>query len=774
MSRFVSGMCAAAVLSLALGGCSSSSSTTSTSTPTPAIITLSPSPSASVEIGQTLQLTATAENMSKTTEAETFEYQSSNTAILTISSAGLICAGTWDSLSAPTVCTPGAAGSVKVWATAHGVSSAPTTVYIHQHIDSIVVSQITNSTTPQLPCVSSNQTADFQANAFSRGVDITSTVGIFSWQAVTADVVTLNAATLANIIPGLQAGQVRATAKIPGTTPLFASVDGVTSLPLNFVTCAVQAIALTVNGSNQISRLTLEKGTDATIGVTVLDSLGNVITGVPLTWCSSDPASVTIGGSSGTNGCTSNSGSTITASTANPGGSAITASCTPPNCNIGFLPSQPVYGGVIPNFTPLSCAPRCANALQIPAENGVNINVSMSSSSTTTATSTSAIWVSSTSCGTSDNCTSTVVPVSTPNYTVGNPLALPATPNSFVFSRDGSKAFLGTDSGEFGARGLMVLAPSTTSPSVAEFVSAPGKVLAVSPSGSEVVVSDTTDTPNQVYLVNCGATSGSSSTSACSSVIQLALNITGATAAAISPDALKVFIVAGSTLYVYSTLDALQTIPLGAPATDVTFSADGAAGYLAGGEPSGVSYLPVCDSATAPALGSVSAPGITMLRALPDGTLLGLAPPDVQTISVNISGTLAQNDVGCPAPRGPLVITNTPDPAVNLGVGKFTPEQFILSSDGLKAYIVASGLSQILVFDTTNLTTSGIPLTGNALPLQASLTEDGTQLYVIADDGKMHVLDTTLDFDSQQISFPQSFCQPSSIICAGNLIAVQP
>ena len=49
------------------------------------------------------------------------------------------------------------------------------------------------------------------------------------------------------------------------------------------------------------------------------------------------------------------------------------------------------------------------------------------------------------------------------------------------------------------------------------------------------------------------------------------------------PDSLKAFIAAGSSLYVYSTQDALKKIPLTAPANAVSFSPEGAFAFLAGG-----------------------------------------------------------------------------------------------------------------------------------------------------------------------------------------------
>jgi len=377
------------------------------------------------------------------------------------------------------------------------------------------------------------------------------------------------------------------------------------------------------------------------------------------------------------------------------------------------------------------------------------------------------LYVSSTGCGTTSNCVSTIVPVTTPNNTVGSNIQLPATPNSLIFSGQGDKAYLGTNSGELGARGLGEFDPATNL--VTHFPSIPGKVLAVSPDGKKVVISDTTDTPNQVFVFD-------TTTSTSQSFL-----ITGATAADFSPDSLKAFIVAGSTLYVYSQLEALQSFTLGAAATDVAFVGNGVFGYMAGGDPAGVAFLPTCEDPALPSLGNVSLPGVTMIQPSPDGaTMVTLAPPNVQTFSVAIAGTpTSSQTIGCPEPLGFLTGTNTPGPAVNLGQGSFTPTQLIVSSNGQTAYVITPDVASVLLFNIVSQTAGAIPLVNNATPIQASLTTDGTLLYVAADDGMVHVLDTVVGADSVQISFPQNFCEdtagnPESFSCHPDLVAVKP
>src|SRR5262249_46638643 len=157
--------------------------------------------SGSIDIGSTLVFLATAKDRSKNLIGNlTFTFSSSNPAVLTVSNTGVACAGTWDSLTLPRVCSPGGAGVANVTVAAQGVTSTPVPVFVHQHVDRVTVSQVpspgslpagpgncfTASTTSAT--TASNET--LQAQAFNGTTDISSTVGPFSWTAVTPAVVT--------------------------------------------------------------------------------------------------------------------------------------------------------------------------------------------------------------------------------------------------------------------------------------------------------------------------------------------------------------------------------------------------------------------------------------------------------------------------------------------------------------------------------------------------------------------------------------------------------
>ncbi len=760
------------LLAISFSACGGSNAITTVPDEVPASISLSPTTTASLDVGATQNFVATAMNRNRQAIAEVFSYQSSNPAVVTVARTGSVCAGTWDSLTAPTTCTPGPVGTANITATARGVSSPPTTVYVHQHITKIQISIVPSQTNPPGPCYSKSQVLDFQASAFSGPagnlIDITPTVGQFVFQVGNSSVVTLRVLSV-NSSNQTVLNQAETTANVPGTTPLYASVSGVNSAGYNFVTCAIQKITLSVPDASGTS-FVVPTGTSKTMNATAVDTLGSTITGIPLTWTSSNAAAVKASGiSSGTIYA-----SVGTATMSSVGAAAVIASCTPPACNIGFAPTMPIYPTDTISFLVTGTASSTSYSLYV-TSTGTGVDPQ-----------TSQPW----SCATTSGCTTRIIPItgsSTGTNTVGSAGSLPSTPNSLVYEPGGAAAYLGVDSGQLGTRGLMLL--TTSSSSLAQHTNAPGKILAVSPDGTLVVVSDTVDAPNQVYIFNIDTNAAA------------VLNITGATAAAFSPDNLKAYIVAGNSLYIYSSLDHLQTVPLSSgsssfAATDVAFLPVGAFAFIAGGPPDTVTAYATCTNAIAQNSGNadqvVATPGIpSMLRPLPNGTqVLAMDPPGIDFLD------LSTTPVGCPP-----TLQIAPAVQADLGIGPFVPKQFIISPDGLTAYIVTQNSGVILVFDIATRSTSAIALTGNAIALQAALTPDGKFLFVGAEDvpppvppattpaalGSVHLLDTTIRADIQQITFsdtPQPFCigpgtpplaPPSPVgYCYPDLIAVRP
>ncbi len=705
----------------------------------PTAVTISPSSAISLVPGQTQVFTGAP-------VPNTFTFQSSDTRIVTIASNGQACAGTWNSLTAPQVCTPGPTGTAQITVSAVGVTSPPVTIYVHEPITNITISKVAGQ-----PSTISNQCLSkgtihgpeswlLQANAFNGSNDITDSVGPFTFQQInpgSANIVTLSALPAGTQGCASSQGQCLnqqvVTATTPGVGQVFASTGGFSSQPISIETCRVKSISIAAEGNVPTNTsFVVNTNTSTTLNATVKDAADQTITGVPLTWSAGSPISVGVAG----NNSGAVFGSVGTASSPAVGAGTVIASCTPPACNAGIKPSLPIY-------------PQAAFSFQV--ENG-----------STTPAATPTVYATTTACTdpaanpTGATCNPTLVPITansaTASFAASTPIVLPASPNSLIFDNSpaSAKAYLGVDSSNFGQQGLMVFDGTT----VTRLNNNAGKVLAISPDQSSVITSDTVDSPKQFFI--CSSCSAASRTV---TAFTVPAGGTGPTAAAFSPDSLKAYILAGNTLYVYSKVDPLQTIPLGGTANDVAFHPEGGFAFLAGQSGSLTPYR-VCDNAQiSGTLSAANAPA--MIRALPDGSsLLVLDPPNVDIINVtSLTSTLCTG-----------AITDTIS-SFNFGEGSFVPTQFIVAPDGQKAYILGetqagpppSRLALIIVFNLTTQTPAVLSLSGGAIPLSAALSPTGNLLFVGANDGAVHVIDTSSGLDTQQVTFPF----PTNELCLG-------
>ncbi len=610
-----------------------------------------------------------------------------------------------------------------------------------------------------------------QATAFSQGVDITASVGPFTWSKLNNSVVDIS--PLVTSSTNVATNQASVSPNVPGQTQVLASASGVSSQPYNFETCPVQCIALEV-GVNGLQRsgdtsFVTNKGTSETITATAVDVQGCIVPKPPLTWVSSAPAALTPG--SVTTGCAA--GTTCAVTTPQPGAASITASCTPPTCNIGF-PSNPA--GFSPPYIPQPVYP-----------------VTAISGLVTGAPTSTSVLATSRDCYSDPLCSVGIYNVSTSTNLPGGASQLPTAPNSLLFDPAGDRAYEGS---QFGAA---VINPSNLGGSANPFTFLPapgtplglvtGTVLAVSQNGSQGIFSDTVSTPNQVYVVNTASTSATT----------VALNINNASAAAFSPDELKAFILgnAGNSLYIYSPLQPLSApISLPSPASSIAFSSTGAFALLGGGAaPSNLAIYNTCDNS--PVNLPIPGPGLPaaplFLISIPAGnvpmgnTLIPI-PLDttgldfffgVDNTGIDIIATVSSLPLA-PAlcPQQITLPANFAPTHIDIGQGTFHPIKFFLSPDTTQAYMVTTDLG-ILIYNFNTNAVSKIPLVNNAAPVAADITVDGTLLYVAGSDGLLHVVSTTLGADQTQVSFlplpnsANSFCFTGSN-CSLNLVAVRP
>jgi hypothetical protein len=772
--------------------------------PFPAKISLTPATSASLQQGATLAFTATAQNGTNSNLSPTFTYNSSNPGVVSISPAGFACAGSWN---APyfNVCTPAASGSALITASALGQTSPPTMVFVHPPIDNIQISVVppVNAPPPACPaqialpvacdiafnnagnsCLSQNQSLTLQATAYSQGVDITSSVGPFTWSQANASVVKITPiVTSSSNLPTNQATVVSST---PGQTQVVASASGVSSQPYSEETCPVQCISLQLgsNGTQNISQTNFitNKGTSETITATAVDVQGCIVPKPPLTWTSSAPAALTTGGA--TTGCAAGAACTIT--TAQQGAAAITAACTPPTCNIGF-PLVPA--GVAPLYVPQPVYPVAAISGLV---NGAAVATS--------------VFATSQDCYSNSLCPVALYDISTAKNIASGPVTMPNPPNSLIFDPPGDKAYAGSQYGAFEITASNLggtTSPFTLFPNPASTLGVvTGRVLAVSLNGDQAVFSDTVSTPNRVYVVNTTSTTATTT----------ALTINGATTATFSPDNSKAFILGngGNTLYVYSPLQALQSFPLSAPANTIAFSSTGAYAFIAGGlAGSNIDVLSTCSNlpATTPAATTFSITGLpttpTFLKMVPAGN----APINNNLLSSLLQNPLVNIDVFygldnsgidvfatvtttpltpapaslCPQQQIALATVNPPatNPVyINLQKGTFHPINFFVSPDSTQVYIITSDQG-VLVYNFSTGSVSSILLSGGAAPVAADMTVDGLYLYVAGTDGILHELNTQTGTDIMEIPFNQlpnssnNFCY-QSYTCTLNLVAVKP
>jgi hypothetical protein len=241
-----------------------------------------------------------------------------------------------------------------------------------------------------------------------------------------------------------------------------------------------------------------------------------------------------------------------------PGAAAITAVCQPPSCN----PSPFNQIGLFGNGKPVTSNPITVTA---PGTNSTNLYIA----------STNSLYI---------------VPVDFTQPQIGAPVRLPYQPNSMVISDDGSTIYMGST---YEIMTFSALSNSLTNqdPSVT------GTVLAVSPDGTTVVITD--PIRQFVYLYNGGGKGG----------IQTQFGGV-ATHAAFSPDSQTVYITLGdynsstgvitpnNQLLVHSQFTGWYSTTSSQPTTDVALGVPSVGAFFAGSPTTARSYCPVTTTTT--------------------------------------------------------------------------------------------------------------------------------------------------------------------------------
>jgi len=633
------------LLLLLLAGCGGGDK--KTTAPVPTTITVSPS-TVSVNQGAVQQLSITVQDEKGNTisPTPTVTFSSDSTTIATVSKGGLVCGGVWDSLDTPVDCKPGPVGSATITVKTDTLT-ATVPVAVHVRLASITISSNVTG------CVSSGDTAQFTAKAFdASGNDITSTAGAVAWNSTNTPVSTIDSNGLATTVK-------------PGVTQIFASLSGVTSLPITLTTCPPANILLKVQGSDPaVTSFALNNAETKNLEAVVVDTNGKTIsTDIGLQFASALPAVATVSQASPP---------VVTGQSA--GRTAIVASCTPPRCNDGT--AQDIFSNV------------------------VSVDVNGTSSTTVFVTGTDATTIVPVDTSTNTTLTAINIPTILVNGTTTNPK-----PNSIVMANLGTRGFVGSD------LGLMLLDPvgrTLGSP----LGNLPGKVLTVSPGGGLVVVSDTANGKVNVLNVDTGNLANT-------------LSIPNATAAAFSADGYKLFILSGTTLYDLSAQGSLRQVSMAATAKDVSFLTQGSLAYLAGGDAAGIGVRSTCDRSALAGIAVPKAPALITTNI--DSThVFAVDGSNIDDVSVAVGSTSCPPTGSAVTNTVQTVSFGQTFTPKQLIVSTDGSKVYVTSDTGLLAYDVNAGTTSSITLagGATEATQGGLTLDGKNLYVGALGSND--------------------------------------------------
>ena len=529
---------------------------------------------------------------------------------------GSLCAGTWNRNTGGgipdfTVCNPtNKSGTVYVIASGDGASSNPLPIYVHPVVTSVVLGPLSTNclsdpatncspsafatqqvscsidpgtgccTTPPISnnasnsingCLSQGTTGQLAARVYSNASttlanNISCKVGHLSYTAQAGTVVSID-----------QNGV--ATAQQPGSTVITANISNAGSSAGFFSTCPPTSITLSVpgiTGSLSSTSVIVNPNNTQPINAVVMDKNKAILTGLALEFESTTPTTIP-----------AVSAGTVTP--AFPGAAAITAVCQPPSCN----PSPFNQIGLFGNGKPVTSNPVTVIA---PGSNSTNLYIA----------STNSLYL---------------VPVDFTQPQIGSPIRLPYQPNSMVISNDGSSIYMGS------SYELMTYSPISNSVT-AQDPSVNGFVLAVSPDGSTVVLTD--PFRQFVYLYNPG--SGGGVTTQYGGV---------GTHAAFSPDSQTVYITLGdynsstgvttpnNVLLVHSQFTGWYQTTSSQPATDVAIAVPTVGAFFGGNPTTARSYCPLTTTTTTG--GSQTTSSTTTNVFYPDAGVMGPATSRIAT-----------------------------------------------------------------------------------------------------------------------------------------------
>ena len=652
---------------------------------------------------------------------------------------GSLCAGRWNRNTGNgvpdfSICNPtNKTGTVTVTANVDGASSNGVTVFVHPQVAKTTTftesacdpnnpssnccpQAIAQQTTP-VPiytgkaCLSQNTTAQLAIQAFdAQGNNITCSVGHFVFTPAVQSTTGGVQPTVVKMID--QNGVV--TADQPGTVNITAAAGNASSAAGSFSTCPPASISLTGPvGTGTGTDLTININNTRQLQAKVVDTMGNPITGLALTYTSTLPLEIPV---------TPTIGSVTPRF---PSTADITAACLPPTCNTAPFAQIGLFGTGKPVYS-----------------NPVQIN--------TPGTDSSLLYLSSTQ-------SPSFVVIDFTSPLPPSPVRLPFTPNSMVLSQDGTTLYFGSST--------ELMTVSTTSNSLtAEDLNVPGKVLAVSPDNTQVLISDPSRGVFYLYSVK-------------SKTFQ-SFGGTG-NHAQWSTDGTTIYIAGGNAMYIFNTFTGFHTFDAPEQANDVAITVPAVAGFFAGTTTTARSACPDT-SVTPPDFYPIAAqvPARTdRIAATNDGNhILGVATGDLFT---DIDVTIPRG--ACPANSG-LTIPAQPFQTTLAGVNASTFNAVVPSPDSTLAaisYNPAGGAAgaplPVYHVPASGLgTVKEVPLAdGATAPVSTIFSPDGTTIFAgTSGDDRVHVISVPAFTDDLQIK--TNLVNLSNQPVPADLIAVRP
>lgn len=702
---------------------------------TVAQVVMSPT-SISLNAGDVATITANPEDSSNNAVTASITFNSSNTHIANATPAGangqtltngsLICAGVWDTnfivCNGTDASGNQVSGTANITASAGGVTSAPVVITVHPKVSSVVVD-------PVAGCTSSKQQQQFTAHACStlgphdssgpcapNAKEITSQVGPPNWGTFDSTVASIDSTGLV-------------TAVNPGQTGIFASISNVSSAAAPFRTCLPVVIRLHLQGDPPGSPTTSASMTQSqtlTLESDIVDENGVTTNSIPTVLASSSPVVATVSG--------------LILSASSFGGSGIVASCSPPTCGNGT--NTPIYSNLF------------------------SVTVAGSSPNTTVYATSSFAPPSGTS--------PTLIPIDTSKSppAAGTAINLPGVPNSMVFSKDGTVAYLGTSAG------LVSFTPGTTTPTVVD-PTIVGKVLAVSPNGNRVIVSNAANDPGtglpiqpvgpsqRLWVFNASGTSTQT------------FVLPGAVAATFNTDAFRDYIVTNNgsgNIYVFSPVLSLQTLNLPGNSTDVTSLPSGAFAYFANS--AGLEVFGTCNNVQQPTANNPPTHSSTI-------QFVQRVENADQIVAVDSSGVDVETATITPLVPPMFISPATCEPGVSysnnfidFGIGNFTARQLLVGTNASHVAVLPVGVNQILVAAPGNTPPAPLSATitlanSGTEALSGAMTPDGNTLWVgVAGTNTVDGIDLVHLSDAVQVG--AAFKKSDGSAAPPNIIAIVP